>query len=226
MKKRGNVSFDKRFFSKNFSSFKDSSIAERFSYIHKNNHWVGQSTVSGEGSEEKQTQEVRTNLPKIISQFKIRTILDIPCGDFNWMKNIELNIKQYIGGDIVPEIIEQNNTRYSNDNRKFLQLDIIKNKLPMVDLIFCRDCLVHLSIEDIQKSIENIKNSNSQYILTTTFTECEVNEDIITGDWRIINLCQDPFNFPEPILVINEDCTEGNKTFSDKSLGLWKISDL
>jgi hypothetical protein len=62
--------------------------------------------------------------------------------------------------------------------------------------------------------------------MTTTFTECEENVDIVTGDWRIINLQIPPFSLPEPVLILNEECTEGDGTYADKSLGLWKISDL
>lgn len=226
MKQREDVSFDKRFFSIQTNSNNETSIEERFNYIHNNNFWVGKSSISGEGSDETQTEEIRVNLPKIILKYKIQRILDLPCGDFNWMKNIELNLLEYIGADIVQEIIHLNNEKYSNDRRRFLKLDIIKDNLPKADLIFCRDCFVHLSNDNVIKSIENIKRSNSRYLLTTTFTECEINEDIVTGDWRIINLTKEPLNFPNPILLINENCTEGNRTYSDKSLGLWRISDL
>ncbi len=226
MKQREDVSFDKRFFSIQSNSNNETSIEERFNYIHNNNFWVGESSVSGEGSDETQTEEIRVNLPKIILKYKIQRILDLPYGDFNWMKNIELNLLEYIGADIVQEIIHLNNEKYSNDRRRFLKLDIIKDNLPKADLIFCRDCFVHLSNDNVIKSIENIKRSNSRYLLTTTFTECEINEDIVTRNWRIINLIKEPLNFPNPILLINEDCTEGNGTYSDKSLGLWRISDL
>ena len=226
MKQREDVSFNKRFFSMQSNSNNETSIEERFNYIHNSNFWVGQSSVSGEGSDEAQTEEIRANLPKIILEYKIQIMLDLPCGDFNWMKNIELNLLEYIGADIVQEIIHLNNEKYSNDKRRFINLDIIKDNLPKADLIFCRDCLVHLSNDNVLKSIENIKRSNSKYLLTTTFTECEINEDIVTGDWRIINLIKEPLNFPNPILLINENCTEGNGTYSDKSLGLWRISDL
>jgi len=226
MKQREGVSFDKSFFSMQSDVNNIDSIEERFNYIHKSNFWVSQSSVSGEGSDETQTEEVRVNLPKIILEYKIQRMLDLPCGDFNWMESIELNLLEYTGADIVQEIIRVNNEKYSNDKRRFIKLDIIKDNLPKADLIFCRDCLVHLSNDNILKSIKNIKRSKSKYLLTTTFTECEINEDIVTGDWRIINLIKEPLNFPNPILLINEKCTEGNGTYSDKSLGLWRISDL
>ena len=226
MKQREDLTFDTRFFSRLSKSIDEFSIEERFNYIYKNNFWIGQSSVSGQGSDESQTEEIRASLPELILEYKIERMLDLPCGDFNWMKNIELNLSEYIGADIVQEIIQLNTAKYSNDKRRFMKLDIMKDDLPKVDLIFCRDCLVHLSNDNVRKSIENIKRSNSKYLLTTTFTECEINEDIVTGDWRIINLTKEPFNFPAQALIIRENCTEGNHTYSDKSLGLWRISDL
>ena len=50
--------------------------------------------------------------------------------------------------------------------------------------------------------------------------------DIVTGDWRPLNLQDKPFNFPSPILIINENCTEDGGEYSDKSMALWDISKL
>jgi hypothetical protein len=91
-------------------------------------------------------------------------------------------------------------------------------------MIIVRDCLVHLSYEDINSAIKNIKSSGSKYLLTTTFTNYHLNHDIVTGDWRPLNLQEKPFNFSSPILVINENCTEGNGEYKDKSMAMWDIS--
>jgi hypothetical protein len=105
-------------------------------------------------------------------------------------------------------------------------LDVINDPLPTVDLIFCRDCLVHFSYEHIQEALTNIKNSGSQYLLTTSFIKRRLNFDIDTGDWRPINLQIDPFNLGKPLEVILEKCTEGNGKSYDKALLLYRISDL
>ncbi len=89
-------------------------------------------------------------------------------------------------------------------------------------MIFCRDCFVHLSYADIAKATNNIKRSGSRYLLTTTFGR-KSNHDIITGDWRPINLCAPPFNWPAPVEIIYEDESGDNH---DKAMGLWRISDL
>jgi hypothetical protein len=98
--------------------------------------------------------------------------------------------------------------------------------LPAADLLFCRDCLVHLSYGDIRKALENVRRSRIRYILTTTFPGNQANTDIQTGDWRPLHFQLAPFRFPPPLLLINEGCTEGNGSFADKSLGLWRVAEL
>ena len=80
--------------------------------------------------------------------------------------------------------------------------------------------------KDIFKALINIKKTNAKYLMTTNFVERTSNVDIATGSWTPINLCKPPFNFPEPILIIMENCTEGENRFSDKALYLWEINQI
>jgi hypothetical protein len=153
-------------------------------------------------------------------------MLDLPCGDFNWMQHVQVPLQKYIGADIVEDLIRANQTRYGSAQREFRVLDLTKDVLPEVDLLFCRDCLVHLSFEDIEKVFSNIKRSGIQYLLTTTFSNRPENHNIQTGDWRVVNLQKAPFHLPQPITLINEGCTEGNGRYADKCLGLWKVNEL
>ena len=142
------------------------------------------------------------------------------------MKKINLNNIQYIGADIVKEIINNNKKIYEKDNISFQHLNIIKDQLPKVDLLLVRDCLVHFSYDDIFEALNNICDSGSKYLLATTFTNRQNNQNIITGEWRPLNLQLKPFYLTKPIRLINEKCTEDNMSYTDKSLGLWKISDI
>ena len=54
----------------------------------------------------------------------------------------------------------------------------------------------------------------------------EKNTDIYTADWRPINLEKKPFNFPKPIITINEECDEMDGIYSDKCICLWEIEEL
>jgi len=162
-------------------------------------------------------------LPIIIKEQNCSSLLDVPCGDFYWMKLVDLDIV-YIGGDIVGKIVEKNQKQYGNDRRKFIKVDIVKDRLPESDLLLCRDCLVHFSDQDVFKTIRNIKDSGIKFLLATTFTSRNANVDISTGSWRPINLQVPPFNFPTPIKLITEECPV--EKYSDKSLGLWEIDSV
>jgi hypothetical protein len=197
-----------------------------FTEIYDENYWNSKDSFSGTGSDNKQTESIRIQIPEVIKKFSIKTILDIPCGDFNWMRHVDLSNVQYLGADIVEQMIERNNELHRSASVGFKVLNLLEDNLPKVDLILCRDCLVHFSYENINKALKNICSSRSEFLLTTSFVKRRLNFDIETGDWRPINLSIDPFNWPKPQHVIIENCTEGNGKSYDKALVLYKISDL
>jgi hypothetical protein len=224
--KRAKLPFDTDHFRKVKEQGTALSTEKTFREIFESNHWAGSDSISGQGSDDRQTAEISQRIPELLKQIGIKTFLDVPCGDFHWFSKMQIDLELYTGGDILPEIIDQNNRLYGSDRRKFIRIDLIQDQLPNADILFCRDCFVHLSYGDILSAIANIRRSNITYLLTTTFPQCDENQDIVTGDWRIINLEKPPFSYPKPISLINEKCTEGRGTYSDKSLGLWKISDI
>ena len=195
-------------------------IEEVFTDICHGNIWGGTESVSGRGSDLFQTRVVRKQLPSVFRDFSAHSLLDIPCGDFHWMKHVDLESVDYTGADIVTDLIRRNG-QHEAPNVHFCKLNLIEDKLPKVDLVFCRDCLVHLSFKDTFIALHNICDSGSTYLLTTTFTSRQHNSDILTGQWRTLNLEVPPFSFPPPLMAINEECTAGDGAFSDKSLGLW-----
>jgi len=203
--------------------FIGTSPQERFAKIYRRNTWGDEDSSSGSGSNLAQTEAVRAVLSSLVRELNCRTILDIPCGDFFWMKLVDLDI-DYIGGDIIDEMIRDNQHQYGNSRRRFLRLDLLQDELPKVDLIFCRDCLVHFSYEHIFPALANIKRSQNAYLLTTTFVHRDRNEDIPTGGWRPINLQVAPFNFPAALRLIDERCPEAE--YRDKHLGLWRTADI
>ncbi|MEL6924624.1 MAG: class I SAM-dependent methyltransferase, partial [Bacteroidota bacterium] len=208
------------------AKFEGKSTEAVFEKIHQENFWENSDSVSGPGSGLEQTATIRSALPELWKRYDIRSILDIPCGDFFWMKEMDLSNITYTGGDIVSKIIEKNKQEYEREGISFRKMNLILSELPKVDLVLCRDCLVHFSFADIGEAIANLKKSQSTWLLTTHFEENRRNNDIITGDWRPLNLCNRPFHFPEPEAIINEQCTELDGSYSDKSLALWRIADL
>ena len=194
-----------------------------FTDIYRNNKWGDKHSFSGTGSNLEQTKIILENLPKIINKYQIKSILDLPCGDFYWMKEYDYKNIKYIGADIVPELIKKNKSQFSRNNINFQTLDLIDNELPYTDMLFCRDCLVHFSFEDIFKALKNIKKTKFKYFMTTNFLKRESNIDIATGSWRTLNLSKAPFYFPDPTENIFENCTESDYQFSDKVLSMWRV---
>lgn len=210
-----------------FSRFRKMSTRDVFTLIYNTNNWKSRESISGVGSEIKQTESLITGLGKLLNDLNATSLLDIPCGDFRWMQSVDLSKIHYIGADIVEELIENNKEGYKDkSNIEFKVLDLINDRLPKSDIIMVRDCFVHFSFADIFKALENIRSSGCKYLLTTTFPEHRVNYNIVTGEWRTINLQEKPFTFQPPLLVINENCTEDNGEYKDKSMALWEVSKI
>jgi SAM-dependent methyltransferase len=199
---------------------------ELFTSYYNKNSWNGKESVSGPGSDFEQTKFLIPELEILLKDLRINTMLDAPCGDFNWMKRVNLGSIKYHGGDIVDDLIEKNNKKYSNENVKFSVIDIVNDDLPKVDLIMVRDCLVHLPTKDVLKALTNIKNSGSKYLLTTNFLwqHDDANKEILVGGWRRINLQKEPYNFEYPDRVIIEGNIQSNDR--DKTMSLWLIKNI
>lgn len=221
MSRRTSVPFDAYFFEREATAGRRYSIAETFRQIYESNHW-GASERSGAGAAIEQARTVLLQLTRLVEQLDVRTLLDVPCGDFAWMRHLRADV-HYLGGDVLPELVAANDRQWGAPTRRFATIDLLKDDLPAADLLLCRDCLVHFSLDDIATALSTIRRSGCRWLLTTTFPECATNEDIVTGDWRPVNLERAPFNLPAPELILNEHCTEGGTTFADKSLGLWRI---
>ena len=197
---------------------------ERFRHIYESNHWSEDESVSGPGSTLEETEPLRRELPALLGELGATSLLDLPCGDFHWMQHTDLTGIDYIGGDLVGELIERNQARHARDGVSFRKLDLVHDKLPQVDAVLCRDCLVHLSFADAHVALANVVRSGAGWLLTTSFPSVERNDDIVTGQWRPLNLTRPPFNLPEPAKRIAENCTETE--FADKVLGVWPVADL
>jgi len=194
-----------------------------FGKIYREKGWGGEESVSGGGSSLLQTRAIRAALPSLLRELQCEVLVDVPCGDFNWMKEVCFD-GSYIGGDIVDDLVQENQRRYGNSNRRFVRADVIEGPLPRGDLVLCRDCLVHLSHAKVRRALQTIKRSGAQYLLATTFRRVTRNVDIPTGAWRPLNLTLPPFNLPAPLRSIEEDALAPG--YEDKSLGLWRVADL
>jgi len=201
-------------------------MREAFTRHYRENGWGDPESVSGPGSTLARTAALRQELPPLFRELGVRSVLDAGCGDFNWFSALDVTLDRYVGTEVVRELAAQNEKRHGSPTRRFLALDVTRDHLPAMDLIFCRDCLVHLKNAQIEAALKNFRRSGSRYLLTTTFTGEHANEDVPLGGWRPLNLERSPFSLPPPLRVISEERTVEDGRYADKSLGLWEIRDL
>lgn len=203
------------------------SAEDRFTWIYKNNYWSNAESVSGPGSTLQQTENIRRVLPRLVEAFHVKRMLDVPCGDFNWMQHALRDMDvSYIGGDIVRDLTADLQRRYGNERTSFRHINLITDTLPQADLLLCRDCLFHLSIADIARALSNFVASGIPYILTTTHLPRNgeaMNADIPTGHFRYIDLVAAPFHLPAEPLARFEDWNEPEVP---REMCLWSADQL
>jgi SAM-dependent methyltransferase len=199
---------------------------EIFTEYYETNFWEGSESLSGPGSGKDQTHILVKELSCLFEKLEVRSILDLPCGDWNWMQELDLSGINYFGGDIVEPLIKTNQKKFGKYFVQFRVIDIINDELPSVDLVLVRDCFIHLSNEAVFKALANIKASKSKWLLTTHFPwlHRQANEEIEIGGYRRVDLTQPPFNFSPPSHIIFEFDFQGWD--SDKSLALWQIDQM
>lgn len=201
------------------------SLQERFRLLHRLGVYHHSESVSGAGSTLQETAAFRQALPKLVEEMRVASVLDIPCGDFRWMQHVAPSY-DYMGADVVPEIVRMNQELHGSAGRRFVVLDATRDPLPKVDLIVCRDLLIHLSLRDCRLALGNFVASGSRLLLTSHFGDRTDNPEILSGDFRPVNLCRPPFSLPPPVQVIDERSELGEGAFRDRAMGLWKLSDV
>lgn len=179
-----------------------------FTSIWRNNYWGSEESLSGPGSTLEQTENLRRKMPVMFDEMGIKSVFDAPCGDMHWMQHVLKDANfNYLGGDIVGELVSINNKNFANSQVCFIKFDMTADTFPAADVWLCRAAFYHLSNRDVYLALEQFAASNIKYILTTNCIteEHHINKDIATGDWRSLNLMLPPFNFPRGALWEIED---------------------
>lgn len=175
---------------------------------------------SGPGSTVEAARDIIAFLPKVVSKYGIRSIGDMPCGDWTWMKEVDLSGIDYKGYDIVEFLIRANREKYPNV--EFEVLDLLNDDIGTFDLIICRDFLFHISNEDAVKVLTKFRQSGSRFLMTTSFEDLEVNTDLPDGakyGYRRINVKIPPYSMGEPLEFVREKHPE----CWNRIVGLWSL---
>ena len=144
-----------------------------------------------------------------ISKFNVKSMIDIPCGDVDWIfDSLETDtLPLYIGLDIAGAVIEVNKQRFRHHmNKQFSFWDATACALPRfqnvtsedqaVDLVHVRDVIQHMTLDQGVRYFCNVFKYVAKVLITTTF-EYVRNKNITEGTYYNNNLLLEPFSFPQ-----------------------------
>ncbi|MDW5298899.1 MAG: class I SAM-dependent methyltransferase [Sedimentibacter sp.] len=181
-------------------------IEEIFTNIYERQLWgkniYGDKYCSGPGTMDNKVENYITVLKEFIEENQIKDIFEIGCGDFTIMSKVLKNFKgNYIGSDIVNNVVEYLSSKYSSKHLNFIHLDAISCKeLPKADLCIIRQVLQHLSNAQILKIISKLKNF--KYVIITEhiplYPECKNGDKEPNGFIRLQNLLSSGVFLEEP----------------------------
>lgn len=173
------------------------SVQDTFSKIYRNQVWGknGERFYSGPGSYGPASDLYCSAVTKFIQENGIRSVVDCGCGDFSVGRRIvEATDVQYVGVDVVPELIQHHREKFQSSRVSFKCANIIADELPAAELYLVRQVLQHLTNSEIAKVLERLSR---------------VPKVLITED------------FPLQPTSFNHDMTHGPEVRSDYGSGVY-----
>ncbi len=101
---------------KNLSFTKPTDNAAAFSRIYETSAWGG---GSGPGSDPANATAYLARLRAFIRTHSVKSIVDLGCGDWRLMREVDLTEIDYLGIDVVPSVVDTNNARFGGTNIRF-----------------------------------------------------------------------------------------------------------
>lgn len=141
----------------------------RFFSIYREAAWKSGGVLSGHGSRIDTTDSLRDWIEAAIDDGRVKTILDLGCGDLTWVSSIEgiVSMKaQYYGVDIVPSLIAHHRRIFpwfkgeASDLEAFVKVDS--------DLVILKDVLPHHCTGTAGQILKLIDFGRWKYLITTS----------------------------------------------------------
>lgn len=214
----------------------EAAVRDRLQTVFAGKSWAGDGRAprSGPGSSLQKTARLRAALPGIFARYGVTRFVDAPCGDWTWMSETDLSGVDYIGADIVPEIVVANTSAHARPGVRFEVLDITSSPLPASDLFMCRDCLFHLKFWLRWEFFANFAASEGKYLVTTVDHVHRNRRLRRNGDFYRFDPRLEPFNLPEPLELVPENyskippeaAADPARSKKYRSMGIWSIDQI
>jgi ubiquinone/menaquinone biosynthesis C-methylase UbiE len=167
-----------------------------FTQTYKENKWGSSESRSGPGSNLAYTEGIRRIIVELI-EGGVETIWDCSCGDWNWMKEISDRLPNYVGNDIVEELIGVNSEKFGSDRVKFRCGDMVSGLKELgdssIDLILCRHTLEHLPTDYSIEVVREIRRVAKKALITSNTHSGNSPINPNGSNARVINLEKDEY---------------------------------
>jgi len=159
-----------------------------FDAIYKYNLWL---SGSGTGSIPWNNHEYIEFLQSILDKYRIKTVVDIACGDYRLWTKIKYE-GHYLGIDIVQTVIDDANKKYANHRIQFINCNVMNDDQTVPtqypDLVIIKDVFIHLPYKDIFKMLNAVRKMHPKYVLLCEDAHYSTpGYDIRTGLYRPIS---------------------------------------
>jgi SAM-dependent methyltransferase len=208
------------------------SAREVFSEVYTMNLWGGAKgeLYSGPGSRFTAAKLYSATVIKFIEDHKIKTVVDLGCGDFEIGKNIALHCDKYIGIDVAPNVIARNTQLFATESIRFVEVDITREDLPDADLCLVRQVFQHMSNREILQVL--LKARKYKYLIVTEHQPndpLKLNRDKVHGagtrvDFRSgVYLDKPPFSVKGLDLLIEASVEVANDDGQPVKISDWGV---
>lgn len=168
------------------------SSQQTFTDIYNKNIWR---FGSGRGSLISATKPYRIFLEEFVRQHQVQSIVDFGCGDWQFSQLIDWGNAEYLGLDVVGDVIERNKKKFARKNIRFEIAPPRPEDIPTAELLLVKDVLQHWNISEIQNFLHHAL-PKFQFVLITNCVrpESKMNLEIRTGDFRPLDVRRPPFD--------------------------------
>lgn len=166
-----------------------------FGKIYATDHWRG---GSGEGSTEDASAPYRQIVQRLLASTEVRNVVEIGCGDWQVGSLQDWSGVSYLGLDVVPDVVANNQRRYEGPNVQFASLDAFSSQMPSGDLLLVKDVLQHWPNDAIRNFLTSVVPEYPFALIANDIGSSHwhggVNSDIELGAWRPVDLEVPPFD--------------------------------
>lgn len=168
---------------------------------------------SGVGSTEVGTRSYRN----FMNQKGIRTVLDIGCGDWQFMWMMDWEDREYLGLDVVPALIERNSQTFKAPNVKFGLVGLDFKGIPLdreFDLMICKDVIQHWPLAMVTRFLKLPIRAKHKLVTNCWWWE---NLDIELGGFAPRDLSAPPWQVRGEYALDYEDAGTKKRVFHIQS---------